>query len=117
MSADRPRDAKWLAASERAEIEERLANEQAGVPKVAGYREVLKSRNVQVLAVQYALWSIGVYGFVFWLPTIIKALSGHGIGSTGVLSAVPYALAIVLMLANSYVSDRVRQRRRLFVWP
>jgi sugar phosphate permease len=54
---------------------------------------------------------------VFWLPTIIKSLSGSGIGSTGVLSAVPYALAIVLMLGNSYVSDRVHQRRRLFVWP
>jgi sugar phosphate permease len=117
LSADRPRDAKWLAADERAEIEERLASEQAGVPQVAGYREVFKSWNVWVLAVQYALWSVGIYGFVFWLPTIIKSLSGNGIGSTGVLSAVPYALAIVLMLGNSYVSDRVHQRRRLFVWP
>lgn len=117
LSADRPRDAKWLAPSERAEIEQRLATEQAGVAKAGGYGEVLKSWNVRILAVQYALWSVGVYGFVFWLPTIIKSLSGHGIGSTGLLSAVPYALAIVLMLANSYVSDRVRQRRRLFVWP
>ena len=54
---------------------------------------------------------------MFWLPTIVKSLSGHGIGSTGALSAVPYALAIILMLGNSYVSDRVHQRRRLFVWP
>jgi len=54
-SADRPRDAKWLAASERTEIEERLATEQAGVPKVAGYREAFKSWNVHVLSVQYAL--------------------------------------------------------------
>lgn len=117
LSADRPRDAKWLEASERTEIEERLAAEQAAVPKVTGYREAFKSWNVQVLAVQYALWSIGVYGFVFWLPTIVKSLSGHGIGSTGLLSAVPYALAVILMLGNSYVSDRVHQRRRLFVWP
>ncbi|HEY5193962.1 MAG TPA: MFS transporter [Solirubrobacteraceae bacterium] len=117
LSADRPRDAKWLAPSERTEIEERLASEQAGVPKVEGYREAFKSWNVQVLSVQYALWSVGVYGFVFWLPTIVKSLSGHGIGSTGALSAIPYALAVVLMLGNSYVSDRVHQRRRLFVWP
>lgn len=117
LSADRPRDAKWLPASERVEIEERLATEQAGVAHVAGYREAFKSWNVRVLAVQYALWSVGVYGFVFWLPTIVKSLSGHGIGSTGALSAVPYALATVLMLGNSYVSDRAHQRRRLFVWP
>jgi len=117
LSADRPRDAKWLAASERTEIEERLASEQADVPKAKGYGEVLRSWNVWVLAVQYALWSVGIYGFVFWLPTIVKSLSGNGIGSTGLLSAVPYALAVVLMLGNSYVSDRVHQRRRLFVWP
>ncbi len=117
LAADRPSDANWLNSSERQEIEQRLEAEQAGVPKVAGYREAFKSWNVRILALQYALWSIGIYGFVFWLPTIVKTLSGHGIGSTGALSAVPYALAIVLMLANSYVSDRVEQRRRLFVWP
>lgn len=117
LSADHPRDAKWLAASEQDGVERQLAAEQAGVPKVAGYREAFKSWNVQVLAVQYALWSIGVYGFVFWLPTIVKSLSGHGIGSTGLLSAVPYALAVILMLGNSYVSDRAHRRRRLFVWP
>jgi len=117
LSDDRPRDAKWLGESEREEIEERLAAEQEGVPKVRGYREVLGSWNVRVLSLQYALWSIGVYGFVFWLPTIVKSQSGNGIGLTGALSAVPYALAVVLMLANSYVSDRAHQRRRLFVWP
>src|SRR5579875_1982910 len=62
LSADHPRDAAWLAASEQEGIERRLASEQAGVPKVAGYREAFKAWNVQVLAVQYALWSIGVYG-------------------------------------------------------
>ena len=94
-----------------------MAAEQSKLPTVHGYREVARSWNVWVLAIQYACWSIGVYGFVFWLPTIVKALSGRGIGSTGALSAVPYALAVILMLANSYVSDRVHQRRRLFVWP
>lgn len=106
LSADRPRDAKWLGDTERSELEGRLSAEQANVPKVAGYREVLASWNVRVLALQYALWSIGVYGFVFWLPTIVKSQSGNGIGSTGALSAIPYALAVILMLANSYVSDR-----------
>lgn len=117
LTADRPADADWLERSERADVERRLADEQKPMPKVAGYREALRSRNVIVLAIQYALWSIGVYGFVFWLPTIVKSLSGHGIGSTGALSAVPYALATILMLANSYVSDRAKLRRRLFVWP
>ncbi len=102
---------------EREEIEAELATEQSRVPKMRGYRQAFASWNVQVLALQYLLWSIGVYGFVFWLPTIVKSMSGHGIGSTGLLSAIPYALAVVLMLVNSHASDRARLRRRSFVWP
>lgn len=117
LTDDRPSDATWLNSSERAEIEQRLADEQAAMPEVKGYREALRSRNVIVLAIQYALWSIGVYGFVFWLPTIVKSLSGHGIASTGALSAIPYALATILMIVNSHVSDHAKRRRRLFVWP
>ncbi len=113
---DRPRDAAWLDDDERAAIEERLASEQGEVQEVSGYREALKDWRVLVLAAQYALWSIGVYGFVFWLPSIVKALSGRGIGSTGLLSAVPYAVAAALMLGASWRSDRSGHRRR-YVWP
>ena len=116
LVADRPADASWLEPGERDAITSRLAEEQAGIPKVGGIREAFKSANVVILALQYALWSIGVYGFVFWLPTIIKAGSARGIGTTGLLSAVPYALAAVLMLVVSYASDR-SGRRRVFVWP
>ena len=117
LTSDRPRDAEWLSESETQQVQQQLSEEQRQVPEVAGHREVLKSWNVQVLALQYLLWSIGVYGFVFWLPTIVKSLSGHGIGSVGLLSAVPYALAVILMLVTSWVSDRVSLDRRFFVWP
>jgi sugar phosphate permease len=112
---DRPSDADWLGDPERQDIEKRLVEEQQDRPRMR-QRDALKSWNVVVLAIQYALWSIGVYGFVFWLPTIVKSLSGHGIASTGALSAVPYALAVVLMLAVSWVSDRTGARR-WFVLP
>jgi MFS family permease len=69
-----------------------------------------------LLSAQYFFWSIGVYGFVLWLPSIIQAGSKQGLGITGLLSAVPYILAIILMLAASYFSDRTMERK-LFVWP
>jgi sugar phosphate permease len=116
LATDRPRDADWLQPAEQRAIQAQLADEQAGLPEVTGYREALTSRNVVILAVQYALWSIGVYGFVFWLPTIIEAGSGRGIGTTGLLSAGPYALAVILMIGASWISDRTG-RRRVFVWP
>ena len=112
---DRPHDAGWLREPERRGIQQRLTEEQHGRPQMR-QRDALKSWNVIVLAIQYALWSIGVYGFVFWLPTIVKSLSGHGIASTGALSAVPYALAVILMLAVSWISDRTGARR-WFVLP
>ncbi|HZE17873.1 MAG TPA: MFS transporter, partial [Mycobacterium sp.] len=116
IADDRPSDAEWLNDAERTDIQERLAEEQADLPEVSGYREALRSRNVPVLMVQYALWSIGVYGFIFWLPTIVKHMSHNGIGSTGALSAIPYAMATALMLAVSWGSDRTG-KRRWFVFP
>jgi nitrate/nitrite transporter NarK len=53
---------------------------------------------------------------VFWLPSIVKAGSGAGIGDTGLISAAPYALAALLMYLNSRWSDR-SGRRTAFVWP
>ncbi|SCK53480.1 Sugar phosphate permease [Streptomyces sp. WMMB 714] len=80
------------------------------------YARVLRSRPVAVLATQYFFWSFGMYGFVFWLPSIVKQGSGEGIGATGLLSAIPYAFAVVAMMLNSRVSDR-SMRRRVAVWP
>jgi len=117
LVADRPRDARWLDPVERDQVLHALDREQEHLGAThRGYLSALRSRNVVVLAIQYLLWSVGVYGFVFWLPTIVKAGSGAGIGLTGVLSAAPYLLAVILMLVNGHVSDRSAQRRH-FVWP
>ena len=62
------------------------------------------------------MWSIGVYGFVMWLPSIIKAASDLDIVKTGWLAAVPYLLAIIGMLSAAYFSDKT-QNRKAFVWP
>jgi sugar phosphate permease len=117
LVADRPRDASWLDKAELADIEGRLSAEQEDLePVEGGYREALGSRNVIVLSLQYLLWSIGVYGFVFWLPTILKTAQHDGIGVIGLLSAVPYALAAIAMVVASRYSDRSGNRRE-FVWP
>lgn len=116
LVTDWPADADWLDGAEKRSVLDRLAAEQAELPAVSGFRAALGSRNVVILSVQYLLWSFGVYGLVFWLPSILKAASGSGIGVVGLLSAAPYALASIAMLVNSRASDRVA-RRRIFVWP
>lgn len=116
MVTDRPSDADWLNRPEKDGVIAALAEEQKTITPVSSYGLALRSRNVLILSVQYLLWSIGVYGFVFWLPSIVKAGSGAGIGLTGLISAIPYAVAVVLMLLNSRASDAAASRSR-YVWP
>ena len=115
LVADRPEDADWLDERERDDVTQALAEEQGELPEPRGFREVARSWNAIVLSAQYLLWSIGVYGLVFWLPSIVKHLTGQGIGTTGLMTAVPYAAAVIAMLACSFASDRIA-RRRVFTW-
>lgn len=113
---DHPKDAKWLSAKEKADLQYALEREQQGIKPVKNYKEAFKSKIVILLAAQYALWSVGLYGFVMWLPSIIKAAPNMSIVQTGWLSAVPYVLAVLLMLLASHYSDKL-QKRKEFVWP
>jgi sugar phosphate permease len=113
---DRPRDAKWLTEPEKQALEDQLQREQEGIKPVKNYGEAFRSRTVILLCLQYALWSIGVYGFVMWLPSIIHAAPDMGMVETGWLSSVPYVLAIAGMLLASYFSDKTL-KRKIFVWP
>jgi hypothetical protein len=63
------------------------------------------------MAVLYFFWGLSLFGFVLWLPTIIKDASSANIVRTGWLSAGPYVLASILMPIISMTSDRMRDRR------
>ena len=113
---DKPGDAKWLTRDEKQDLRDQLDKEQQGIKPVRNYLDAFKSRVVILLCLQYALWSIGVYGFVMWLPSIIKAAPDMDIVSTGWLSSIPYVFAIIGMLSASYFSDKTLNRKA-FVWP
>jgi sugar phosphate permease len=111
-----PAQVNWLTPQEKQELADKLAAEQASMKPVKNYWYLLRSRTVILLSLQYALWSIGVYGFVMWLPSIIKSAPDLDIVATGWYSSLPYVFAIAGMLIASYFSDRLA-RRRIFVWP
>lgn len=113
---DKPSEATWLTPDEKKSLNDQLQNEQQNIKPVRNYGEAFKSRVVILLCLQYALWSIGVYGFVMWLPSIIKAAPDMDIVSTGWLSSLPYVFAIIGMLSASYFSDK-SLKRKIFVWP
>jgi len=113
---DAPKNAKWLSEKEKQDLEDVLHLEQQGIKPVKNYAEAFKSKTVILLCLQYALWSIGVYGFVIWLPSIINAAPDSNIVKTGWLTSVPFILAIIGMLSASYFSDKTLNRKA-FVWP
>ncbi len=116
LVVDKPSDAKWLTKNEKDDLQAQLDIEQQSIKPVKNYAEAFRSRVVILLCLQYALWSIGVYGFVMWLPSIINAAPNSDIVKTGWLASVPYLLAIIGMLTASYFSDKTLNRKS-FIWP
>ena len=113
---DEPAQAGWLDPREREAVEQGLRDEQRALKPMRNYAEAFRSFHVIALAAQYFLWSIGVYGFVLWLPSMLKASSHFGIVEVGWLSAAPYLLATLLMIVTSHFSDR-SGHRKAYIWP
>ncbi len=113
---DQPKQTRWMTAESCRLLQEQLDREQWLLPAVRDVAAALRHPNVLLLSFQYFFWSLGVYGFVLWLPTVIQAGALRGIAITGLLSAVPYLFAILFMLGVAYFSDRSLRRKR-FIWP
>jgi sugar phosphate permease len=113
---DRPQDVSWLSSDCCDDLASELEREQTTLPRTANFVASLRVPGVLLLCIHYFCWSVGVYGFVLWLPTMIRAGMAQGIEIVGLLSAIPYLLAVVLMLVVAYASDR-KLRRGRFIWP
>jgi len=113
---DTPKNANWLTDAEKMGLENELQKEQESIMPVKNYATAFKSPTVILFCLQYAFWSIGVYGFVIWLPSIINASPDMNIVKTGWLASVPFLLSIISMISVSYFSDK-SLKRKIYVWP
>ncbi|ANY05660.1 MFS transporter [Pseudonocardia sp. HH130630-07] len=109
---DRVADARWLDDAEKAVvIREVTADDDAKSGAHASVRATLRSPVVWLLGAIYFAVALGIYTISFWLPTI---LSRSGVESTvvvGLLSAVPYLVAVVAMVWVAAHGDRTGERR------
>lgn len=110
---DKPKDADWLDESERDWITDELEREKAAKKAVKHFTiiEAFKNRNVIILALAYFCAVVCVYGFTFWLPTILKGLSGYSNLQVSLIAAMPYCAGLVAMLFFGWSSDRRNERR------
>jgi MFS family permease len=107
-------DAKWLTAEEKAFLRANLEAEDS-LKREVRVVDAFASGKVWVLSAIYFTLMVGLYGITFWLPTIVKALGVEGYLRVGLVTAIPYAAAVVGMLLLSRHSDRTGERRWHYV--
>jgi ACS family tartrate transporter-like MFS transporter len=110
---DWPAQAKWLPADERAWLTAQLDREQQAKQATGRHRilEAFRHREVILLALTYFFMVSSVYGFTFWLPSIIKKLSGSSNLRVSLISAIPYCVGLIAILLVGWSSDRTGERR------
>jgi hypothetical protein len=69
-----------------------MAEEQQSIKAVRNYGEAFRSPTVIRMSVLYFFWGLSLFGFVLWLPTILKDAASASIVRTGWLSAGPMCL-------------------------
>ena len=111
---DRPAQAPWLSAEERAWLEGEIARDQGAVKGVRHLNtwKTLTDGKVLYLSLVFFLYQCGSFGINYWLPQILKSLSkSYSISDVGLITMVPYALATVAMVGWSIHSDWKRERQ------
>jgi MFS transporter, ACS family, tartrate transporter len=110
---DWPREASWLRSDERAWITEQLNREEQAKRQVGSYTvwQALRHRDVLLLMFSYFFALTGNYGIAFWLPTILKRLSGQSDLRVTLLAALPYLAGFLMQQINGWHSDRTGERR------
>ncbi|GAA0798849.1 MULTISPECIES: MFS transporter [Cupriavidus] len=107
---DRISHAKWLTAEEKAVLERNIAAETAHKEDMP-IRRVLSSPRVWMMSAIYFSFVMGLYGISFWLPTIIRQTGVKGALDIGLLTAIPYGVAVLGMVLVARSADRTGERR------
>ena len=123
---DKPADAKWLTAEEKARLQHNLANDSqdGGKPGAHGHHghqsghghnatlsQLLRDPKVYALSLAYFMMHGATYLFVFWMPTVIQGLGVQDVLHVGIYSAIPFIAGLIGMIAFGASSDRFRERR------
>ncbi|MDF3202480.1 MFS transporter [Pseudomonas sp. 1912-s] len=108
MLADRPGDATWLSAADKALLEAELGTAST---RSHSFRAVLRDPKVYVLAAAYFCIIFSIYAMSFWLPAIIRSLGINDTRQLGWYAAIPYIGAALGMYWIGRRSDRLGERR------
>jgi len=103
--------AKWLTQEEKSLLQRNIASENSAKAAHHTVRDFLADRRLWLLTAIYFCIVMGQYGITFWLPAIVRNAGADGVGTIGLLAAIPYAVALVCLPLVGRSSDRTRARR------
>lgn len=112
LVVDKPADARWLSEREKHLVLADLERDrgQAG-PREQGFLKAMKLPRVWLLAVIQFCANCSTATIAFWIPSIIQGLGVKSALTIGILSAVPYIVAVIWMVLVGRHSDRTLERR------
>jgi hypothetical protein len=117
----RPDDAKWLTVDEKRVLNAAIAldNEEraaAGRGHQGWYKPLANPKLVYIALCSFTV-QICMYGFTFYLPSQVQALTGQKVGFlVGVITAIPWLVALLVTRYTTLLSDLTGQRRWLAVF-
>jgi MFS transporter, ACS family, tartrate transporter len=115
---DKPEQAKFLTAEEKAWLAGQLAGERAAkdaVKKISLLQSFFNPK-VMLLSLNYIGIVTASLGMLIFIPQIIKSLGVTSNMTVGWLTMIPYVCAAFSLVGWGYVSDRMKERRWNLFW-
>lgn len=111
--ADRPEEARWLTRAEKEFLTRQYKTETEA--KIAARRytvmEALRDREVLKLCLTYFLWVTGFWGFNYWMPTVLKDVSGWSNAGVGRAIAAAMLVSLAASVYTGHSSSKRNERR------
>lgn len=113
LVSDHPHQAKWLDPREKAWLDMKFAQDNAGLQfeEQLSIKNVLGNVNLWKLIGIYFFFQVGFYGFALWMPALIKQMTGSGMSVVGLLTAAPYVLCVFGQYFIAKWCDQTMNRR------
>ena len=110
---DKPDDCNWLTPEEKKAMNEAFIAEIEAKNKVKKYNvwQALADKTVLKLSLTYFLWITGFWGFGFFLPTVLKKVSGLSNASVSYLIIIPMTIALIGFIVNGNHSTKTGETR------
>lgn len=111
--ADRPSEAKWLTDEEKRYLTDRYENEIAAKTAVKKYTVMQALSDPEVLKMCFAYFMIatGFWGFNYWMPQVVKAVSGWSNLAIGLLTIIPMVASLLFSLYIGHSSSKRNEKR------